>query len=398
MAALTELVLRPLADAFMQVGVPVALLAAVAAWARVRWGSRLLDLFADRSRVGVLVGALLGVSPGCGGAILVVVLAARRRTTYGAAVAAVTATMGDSSWVILAADLEVALWVHAALLVAGLVTGYAVDAARFDPRTVPPTAPTAPTAPAAPAAPVPAPAPARAAMIMNDRPGCVPTNLHDHAMGGRPVALAGTGALTAPMPPSAALMWLVAALASVLAVPAAFQLVNPVELATALDGVDVWLLLGCSGALACLVVFVRSGCRLSDDTDPVGPVTLQRSLGHAAVETSFVVVWVAAAFVAQTVLMAWTGFDGSQLPLAGVAGIATAAAVGLVPGCGAQIAFTALYVTGAVPLPTLLTNAVAQDGDALLPLLALDRRAALVTTALTTVPAVLAGSLALLLL
>ncbi len=390
MAAVSELVLRPLADAFMQVGVPVALLAAAAAWARVRWGSRLLDLFADRSRVGVLVGALLGVSPGCGGAILVVVLAARHRTTYGAAVAAVTATMGDSSWVILAADLEVALWVHAALLVAGLVTGYAVDAVRFDPRTAPTAASAAPAAAIAPSAPI-----ASASMIMKDRPGSAPTKLHDH--GGVRV-LAGPSALAGPMPASAAAMWLAAAAASVLAVPAAFRLVDPIALATALDGVDVWLLLGCAGALACLVVFVRSGCRLSDDTDPVGPVTLQRSLGHAAVETSFVVVWVAAAFVAQSLLIAWTGFDGSQLPLAGVAGIATAAAVGLVPGCGAQIAFTALYVSGAVPLPTLLTNAVAQDGDALLPLLALDRRAALVTTALTTVPAVLAGSLALLLL
>lgn len=68
------------------------------------------------------------------------------------------------------------------------------------------------------------------------------------------------------------------------------------------------------------------------------------------------------------------------------------------PGCGTQIAFTGLFVAGAMPLPTLLTNAVAQDGDGLLPMLALDRRAALVTTGLTTFPALLVGCGALVIL
>ena len=86
------------------------------------------------------------------------------------------------------------------------------------------------------------------------------------------------------------------------------------------------------------------------------------------------------------------------LALAGVTGVLIGVAVALVPGCGVQIAFTGLYAAGALPLPALMANAVAQDGDALLPMLAQDRRTALVTTVLTSVPALLVGFVALVVL
>jgi hypothetical protein len=66
----TELLLRPMADAFLQVGVFVAAFAAVAALVRWRYGRTLTATLARHPRRGVLVGALLGVSPGCGGANL----------------------------------------------------------------------------------------------------------------------------------------------------------------------------------------------------------------------------------------------------------------------------------------------------------------------------------------
>ena len=128
------------------------------------------------------------------------------------------------------------------------------------------------------------------------------------------------------------------------------------------------------------------------------PTDVRSSFTQAAVETAFVVVWVAAAMVA-TALLAVLPLPGlARMPLAGLAGVVVAATVGLIPGCGAQIAFTGLYLSGVVPLPVLLANAVAQDGDALLPLIALDRRAAVVTCALTTLPALTVGWTALLVL
>ncbi len=44
-----------------------------------------------------------------------------------------------------------------------------------------------------------------------------------------------------------------------------------------------------------------------------------------------------------------------------------------------------------VPFAALLANAISQDGDALFPLLAIDRRSSLIATVITTIPALLLG-------
>ena len=378
---MADLVLRPLADAFLQVGVPVALLVAAAAWAQVRYGTRALDVLVRHRRAAPALGALLGMSPGCAGAILCVGMYLRRRASYGTAVAALTATMGDASFVVLAVDLRVGLLVHGVLLVAGLVTGYLVDAVGLDPRR----------------------AAVRAPALAADRAGARPALLaafaapDDDAVRPAPTAAPPTVATTAGLPPAQALLWLATAVGSLLAVPAALSLVDPAQLALPTSGVDLWLLVGLAGFAACTLVFVRAGCRLSDDGEQL-PRTLPPALAHGAVETAFVVFWVGVALVALSVAGAVLPVDSGALPLAGAAGVLLGVVVALVPGCGTQIAFTGLFAAGGLPLPTLLANAVAQDGDALLPVLARDRRAAVATTVLTSVPALVVGGLALLLL
>ncbi len=162
---------------------------------------------------------------------------------------------------------------------------------------------------------------------------------------------------------------------------------------------DPYLTLGVAGTAATVVIFVRGKGKLADDTPESAAATAATQpfttvLRHGAHETSFVVVWVALAYVAWATVHTLTGFDGSQLPVLGFTGVLVGALVGLVPGCAVQIVFTGLYVSGAVPLPTLLANAVSQDGDALLPLIALEKHAALVATCITTLPRLVVGSVA----
>ncbi|HWH30717.1 MAG TPA: putative manganese transporter [Mycobacteriales bacterium] len=366
-----DLLLRPLADAFLQVGVPVAVLVLAVAWAQVRYGTRALDVLVRHRRAAPLLGAVLGVTPGCGGAILAVGLYLKRRASYGTAVAALTATMGDASFVLLAVDLRVGLLVHGALLLTGVVTGYAVDAVGWDPRRAPEQVPVA----------------VAAAGGSGGSAFAVPVDTG--------VATGAGGCSTAPPAgvwlPALAL-WTATAVGALLAVPAALSLLDPADAVVA--GLDLWLVAGVAGFVACLAVFLRAGCRLRDDGEDV-PLRLSAALAHGAVETAFVVFWVGAAFVVMAVLGELVPWTGTPLPLVGALGVAVGVVVALVPGCGTQIAFTGLYATGALPLPALLANAVAQDGDALLPLLARDRRTAVLTTVLTSAPALVAGGVAL---
>lgn len=59
---------------------------------------------------------------------------------------------------------------------------------------------------------------------------------------------------------------------------------------------------------------------------------------------------------------------------------AMAVLVGFIPGCGPQILITSLYLSGSVPRSAQLGNAIANDGDALFPALAVAPKAAMVAT------------------
>lgn len=392
---MTDVLVRPLADGFMQVGVFVALLVGVFAWLRRRYGSRLLEVLKSRHRLGPLVGALLGVSPGCAGALMLTPLYTRGTVSFGTVVAGVAATMGDSSWVIFAAKPLLALKVHLLLFVTGLITGYVVDACRISPERF--TAVGWQTAKAlVPTARVGAPLTGR---TVDDIPAPVGTALEPpRSVFAAPVGPTGpTGpvVLTGPGAPSL-LLWCVAGLASLIAVPVAFQLVKPEALAALTGGVDPYLVLGTAGTLTAAVVLVAHRGMPQHD-DGVSPQHPSIALASGAHEMAMIVVPVSAIYVGWSLVQAFTGFDGSQLPLHGWLGVLVGACIGLIPGCAVQIAFTTLYIAGVTPLPTLVANAVSQDGDALLPLIARDGRAAALTTVLTTVPALLVGFALLLL-
>ena len=369
MTAMTELVLQPLADAFMQVGVFVALMLALFGYVQYRTGDRLTRFLAARWRSAPLIGALLGVTPGCGGAILVMPLYLRGTVSFGTVVAALVATMGDASFVILAADLELALWLHGLLLVAGIATGYLTDALGIAPRVpVPDHA-------------RPAPGAARIASV-----GAA------EAFPPRPAAV---GPVT-PLEPLPRAFWALAAAGLVFGLPVVTGVTDGATLARTFAGVDPYLWAGVAGTLTAAVVLLRSGAGLGDDTlasmeEKRGSVA--GMLRHGARETSFVTSWVAVAYLVTTWVIQLGGVDlGATVAAAGIVGVLIGAGIGLIPGCAVQVVLTGLYVSGLVPFATLAANALSQDGDALFPLLMMDRRSSLVATVLTTVPGVAIGS------
>ena len=376
-----ELVVRPVADAFMQVGVFVALMLGVFGYIQYRTGDRVTRFLAERWRSAPFFGALLGVTPGCGGAILVMPLFLRGTVSFGTVIAALVATMGDASFVLLAADPGTGLVLHGILLGTGIVTGYLTDALRIEPRLRPSPA---------------ADPPGRGGIRPIGSVGAA------EAFPPRPAAVAGAASAAAVrLDATAQLFWWLTAAGFVVAVPVVFGLTDGGELARYLSGVDPYLVTGVAGTLVAVAVFARSGFSLGDDT--VESIEgkchgLADMLRHGARETAFVTVWVTVAYLATTWIIALGGFDlAAAVAISGVAGVLLGAAIGLVPGCAVQVLLTGLYATGMVPFATLVANALSQDGDALFPLVMMDRRSALIATGLTTVPGVLVGTGVLLL-
>ena len=117
-----------LADAYLQVSVFVtvtlALFYGLESGLRIDTGA----LLERHRRWQVPIAALLGMTPGCGGAIMVMTAYARGRLGFGAVVATLTATMGDAAFLLIAQQPATAAAVVGISFVVGLGTGYAVDA------------------------------------------------------------------------------------------------------------------------------------------------------------------------------------------------------------------------------------------------------------------------------
>ena len=384
--AVLELVLRPLAAAFMEVGVYVALLVAVFGWARHRWGARFDAALEDHRRLGPLIAAFMTVPPGCGGAIVVMSLYARGAVSYGAAVAALVATMGDACWVLLAAEPLLTAQLKVLLVTVGALTGYLVDALRIAParRAVTPAEP-----PRDRVVALASPPPATAVNPISEWPLAGDQPRH-RTVSSRPVPERSASGQLDALPRT---LWICLGAGLALSLPVTFQLHDPMLLGRALlGGVDPKLVIGAGGTALCLAVLARRGAASRDGRTAAPPSSMAEVLRRGGDEVAFVTIWVAGAYLTWSLVTHATGFDGSQLPLLGLTGVLVGALVGLIPGCAIQIVFVGIFLAGGMPLSTLVANTMSQDGDALIPLLALEHRSALLATVITTLPALVVGA------
>lgn len=277
----------------------------------------------------VPVAALLGATPGCGGAVIVVAAYASGRVGFGAVVATLTATMGDAAFLLIATRPDAAAVLLPLCFGVGVMSGWIVDALRYAPARDLTTCGIA--------------APRIGALRWQDRAF---------------IALVFPGLVIGVLD---------------LAAPAVLETLPAALPAT----------LGLAGvALMGLIWATSPLTAMSNAADP--PAT------RAAEETAFITIWVLGAFLAYDYAVAYAGLDlgalfqsiAPLLPLMGVL-------VGLIPGCGPQILVTTLYINGTVPFATLIANSISNDGDALFPALAVTPRAAVLATLVSAIPALI---------
>lgn len=120
----------------------------------------------------------------------------------------------------------------------------------------------------------------------------------------------------------------------------------------------------------------------------------KETLIHNAQETAFVATRVFVAYIVYELFVLLVGGEAvvqNWMLATGLLSVIIDALVGLIPGCGPQIIFISLYTKGMLPFAALIANAISQDGDALFPLLVIDRRSSLWATVITTIPALIIG-------
>ena len=384
-----EIVVVSMRDAFLAVTVFVAAMVLLFSWLQYVTAGRFVDWIRENRRFQPFIGALMGLTPGCGGAIIVMPMYARGYVTYGTVIATLIATLGDSAFVLIGAIFQNSAFlipvilVHAISFVVGVIWGYGVDALDVTPA--------APLGKFGPKFGSNKPLGEEAAREMEGKDSLI-EDLPRESPDGWGYRVLHQGHRV---------WWMVTGVGLCLAIFLLFWYAQDPEYSpelvwdpTTRDGVITWV--GFIGTSLSIILYISSKNFFGDDTEAtIGDKlnSLDETLIHAASETAFVTFWVLVAYLVFEFGMIASGVDETGLSEhgAGVGAVMLAAFVGLIPGCGPQIIAITAYVQGIVSFPALVANAISQDGDALFPLLVRHKAASIWATIHTTLPAIIIG-------
>ncbi len=269
-----------------------------------------------------VLAAFLGATPGCLGAFAVVAMYSHGVLTLGAVVAAMIATAGDESFVMLAMIPKQAIILHIVLFVIGLITGVLVD-----------------TVAGGLTARLPVP--------------CEGLEIHlEEACESFP-----RGRILSQLRQcSAARGTLAVALGLFVAAIAAGQVGPP-----AWDWIRVTLLVTAASALFIVLT--------------VPDHFLETHLWQHVARTHIprVFLWTLGALLTMHLLIEVLHLEGTIQKGKWLV-LLVACLVGLIPESGPHLIFVTLYAQGAIPLSILLASSIVQDGHGMLPMLAHSRR------------------------
>ena len=386
-----EVIVVSMRDAFLAVTVFVAAMVLLFSWLQYITAGKFVDAIRANKRWQPVIGALMGITPGCGGAIVMMPMYARGYVTYGTVIATLIATLGDAAFVLIGAAvtdssfIAPVIAVHLISFIVGVFWGYLVDGLKITPRN--PLGKFGPT-------------------FKDDNPpenSIESEDLEAHEIiddlgreeaGGWRYFLLHQGYTV---------WWMVTAIGLIFAVlllvwsaqDADFNLeidYNPLTL----HGFITWI--GLLGTSLSVILYITQKNWIRDDTEAsIGDklYSMRETMIHSASETAFVTFWVMAAYLVFEFSMLFSGMTEADLARYGdgLIAVVLAAFIGLIPGCGPQIIAITAYTKDLLSFPALTANAISQDGDALFPLLVRHRAASLWATIHTTIPALIVGVL-----
>ena len=347
---LFEVMFAAIADAYLQVSTFVAGTLLLFFLAERAFKFDLTTALAESGRWQVPLAAALGALPGCGGAIIVVTKYVSGRLSFGSVLATLTATMGDAAFLLLAKEPLTGFFIIGLGFGVGVITGYIVDALHGPDFMRPKNAP------------------------IDSHPDLSDPEHDDFSN------------------PVIDKVWmLIFAPGLILGLMLAFQIDVDALLGTENLPAPASLL-GFIGGMLCFGMWAlpRLLPQLRRKHTEIGGAENETIIRRTIADTNFVTSWVIFAFLLFEVAIHLTGIDLKSF-FTSVAAFAPLIAVliGFIPGCGAQILVTTLYLSGYLPLSAQIGNAISNDGDALFPAIALAPGAAIMATLYSAIPALL---------
>ena len=283
--------------------------------------------------------ALLGVIPGCGGAIMVMSLYTRGIVSFSSVLATLISTMGDAAFLLIASKPTAALIILPVTLITGIVTGYI----------------------SLPFSKIISPAIPKKKLNTENIPiNKIPNKFYS--------------------------IWLLLVIPGlILGIFNAFNISPSIILLN----FDLVVMFSFLASIFCLLMWVFNPL-----TDIQMASVHENSIRKTVDTTCFVTVWVITAFVCFELLnLSTQGKMFYYLMLLGPFVPLVAILIGFIPGCGPQIMITSMYISGQIPMSAQIGNSISNDGDALFPAMAIAPKVAVLATLYSAIPALMVAYL-----
>ncbi|MFX0547712.1 putative manganese transporter [Hathewaya histolytica] len=398
------IILKSAEDAFLQVGVFVGAVLIIFGYLDYKKGGKLVRGIENSKRLQPAIGAFLGLTPGCGGAILVMPLFIKGSISFGTVIATLIATMGDSAFVLITVSMKHYILVSILSFIIAILVGYLVDYLNLEERlnlrkNIEKSKKVA------------SHKGLENVQTEFEKGNCKNCTSHNnnalhigHNEGDYiDIALHHSKKETSLSIWSHKfthgigykIFWLLITIGLVLGI----ALLAQIDVNTSMIIPHLGSIIGISGTIFSIVYMIINNKFLGDDTHEETEskmFSLKETFIHNAGETAFVNTWVFVAYVIYEISIYFMGGESvvqGWLTATGFISVIVGASIGLIPGCGPQIIFVTLFTKGFVPFAALLSNAISQDGDALFPLIAMDKKSSFWATVVTTIPALLFGAI-----
>lgn len=391
-----SLIMASAKNAFIDVTVFVGVVLIIFGYINYKQAGKLVENIGKSKKTQPIIGALLGLTPGCGGAIFVMPLFPSGVVSFGTVVATLIATMGDSAFVLMSVMPKEYILVSILSFIVAVIVGYILDHFNIgqnlyediqvrlakdkkDKRAH---------------EDLDHPFGDSLAHVGHEEGDAIDLILHHDIKGHQEVDSLGYKFTHTLYP----VYWIIIAIGFVLAIIDLFQ----VDIDTFFIP-NLGTVLSVIGIGLSVLMMIMSKKFIQDDNHEEAELKVmdfKETIVHNAQETAFIASWVFVAYLVYEffVLALGTGnyaageaLITSFLSQTGLVAVLVGALIGIIPGCGPQIIFVTLYTRGLVPFSALLANAISQDGDALFPLIAIDKKSALWSTVYNTIAALAAG-------
>lgn len=396
---LIEIIINAAQESFLHVGVLLGIVILIFGYIDYKTGGNIVDILDKNKRIQPIIGAILGIIPGCGGSIILMPLYVKNKVSFGALVATLISSMGDAAFILISSDIKEYLGVSLISFVTAIVCGYMVDILHLDEKL----------------------------KLRKDKlHNCDCTNHEktdfekglkidlnankhighkendevDHALHHnekRNMSKLGykfTHSIGYKIFYLLIIVGLIIMISHGEGAEHAHSHVHSHEEGLELSFEGVISLLGLTLSIVYTALSKKYIKNSTHEVVESKILSFKEMIIHSASETAFVITWIFVGYLVYDLGVMIIGGEevlNSILLVNGMITVLIGALLGVIPGCGIQVIFISLYSKGVMPFAALVANSISQDGDALFPLIAMDKKSALWAKILNLIPAIIIG-------